>query len=258
MAGFAAMEFAAALLDRTAPTPAGMAGNDIAGRFGIYRSNVLTGLARSLEGRFPVVRRLVGDTFFAALAEAFVVRHPPSSPVLLAYGVAMPDFLAGFAPVAALPYLADVAALELARGHAFHAADAPALSPAAFARLRAADLPGIRFTLHPSVSVVRSVHPVVSIWVVNAQGDGDMANMVWQAEDAVVFRADLELMTERLDPGEAVFLACLGAHGTLGDALAAAVADDADFDAGKALARLIGQGLARSLFPSLTILEDMA
>lgn len=250
--------FVAALLDRAAPPPACIQGGDAAGRFGIYRGNVLAGLVRALEERFPVVRRLVGDAFFAALAEAFVARHPPASPVLLAYGDEMPRFVAGFAPVATLPWLADVAALEVARGQAYHAADAPTLSPAVFARLGAADLLDMRLSLHPSVSVLRSIHPVASIWRCNALGDGDMSDLAWQPEDALVVRSGLELRTDRLASGEAAFLERLGRHATLGEALMAATAEDAGFNSAKALARLIGSGLAESLFPSLERLEDMA
>ena len=40
-------------------------------------------LIEVLGVRFPVVKRLVGDKFFHAMAHAFVLREPPFSPLLI-------------------------------------------------------------------------------------------------------------------------------------------------------------------------------
>lgn len=145
----------------TAPAP-----EEAARRFAVYRNNVVHGLTQALVRRFPVVERLVGPAFFAAMARVFVAAHPPRTPVLLRYGDAFPGFLAGFPPVAHLPYLADVARLELARGAAYHAADAAPLDPEA---LRTAG-PRTRLRLHPSLRLLRSDWPVVAIWAANQPG----------------------------------------------------------------------------------------
>jgi len=79
------------------------AAGEVERRFAVYRNNVATGLIRALGRRFPVIERLVGADFAAAMFGEFGLRHPPESPVLLAYGEAMPGFLATFSPVAHLP-----------------------------------------------------------------------------------------------------------------------------------------------------------
>jgi hypothetical protein len=136
-------------------------------RFSVYRNNVQRGLARALAARFPVVERLVGAAFFAALARAFAAARPPASPVLLDWGQDFAPFLAGFAPVADLPYLPDVARLEWVRGLACHAADAPMIDPGLLAR---ADPARLVLGLAPSVRGFHSLWPVLAIWQANQPG----------------------------------------------------------------------------------------
>src|SRR5258707_3207717 len=60
-------EFATSLLSSSLPPPQGIVarpGADPERRFSVYRNNVVVGLVRALEGRFPVVRRLVGEESF--------------------------------------------------------------------------------------------------------------------------------------------------------------------------------------------------
>ena len=121
-------------------------------RFAVYRNNVASSLTEALARRYPVIQRLVGAEFFAAMARVYAEVRRPRSPVLLEWGDSFPDFLAGFPPLEAYPYMADVAAVEFARGVAFHAADAPPAAPEVFS---GADPSQLRLRLHPSVQVLR-------------------------------------------------------------------------------------------------------
>ena len=158
--------FAGALLDPEAPVPEGLVdpeGRSAARRFSVYRNNVASSLTRALEAAFPTVRKLVGDQFFGAMAVVFLRAHPPTSCMLMLYGDAFPEFLEGFPPVRHLGYLPDVARVDQAMRESYHAADAQALDAAAFQRLIGADLAGLRLRLAPSLRLVRSAWPVVSI-----------------------------------------------------------------------------------------------
>ena len=107
--------FARALLDPEFAVPEGIIdpnGKPAPKRFSVYRNNVASGLIKALEASFPVIRKLVGDEFFAAMAVVFARAHPPRSRLLAQYGDAFPDFLSRFPPVSHLGYLADVARLE--------------------------------------------------------------------------------------------------------------------------------------------------
>jgi len=243
---FSAQPFAAAALDPAMPVP-GAAVLNRGHRFAVYRNNVLGGLVRALEARVPMVRRLVDEDLFAGMASAFATRHPPRSPLMFDYGAGMDAFIAQFPPAAGLPYLADVATLEIARGRAFHAADAKPLGLADFAALAGRDIGDLRLLPHPSLPVVRSHHPVVAIWTAH-QATGEPAPIaVWHAEYALVFRADDAVAILALPPGEAASLGAVGTFAPLGEASAAALAEAPGFDAGAALARLIGSGLVIAL-----------
>lgn len=238
--------FAAALRDPAAAVPADLArsgGRAPEKRFAVYRNNVAVALIGAIEARFPALRRIVGEAFFTGLARAYVAAHPPRSPLMMTYGDDFPAFLAGIEALAAAPYAADVARLEAARTRAYHAADAEPLGAEAFAAIDPADLAGLGLRLHPSLEVVASAHPVVTLWAMNA---GEMALAPiddWSAEDAVVVRPALEVHVRRLPKGGARFLAALAAGATLADA-AAAAATVPGFDLTQNLAGLIEAGLA--------------
>src|SRR5215470_16374918 len=157
-------------------------------RFGVYRNNVAVGLVAALAERFPVVQRLVGEDFFRAMARAYVTQEPPRSPVLLHYGVTFPVFIEGFAPARAIPYLGDVARLEFARGRAYHAADAAPVADAEIASVPAEQLADMHVTLHPSMSVVGSCHPIVSIWEAHRDPEAIVPVQSWIGETALVSR----------------------------------------------------------------------
>lgn len=243
--------FAAALLSPELPPPPGLRawnGSDPAARFAVYRNNVVSSLVAALEDTFPVVRELVGAPFFAAGARHFISAHPPRGPVLSAYGADFGRFLDAYAPAAPLPYLGDVARLEFARVQAFHAADAQALSPAAFAAGMAqaeADgtLAATRWQLHPAVQVLASHHAVVSLWAAH-QGHGDLACVdpaVPQA--ALVLRADDDAAVIGIGHAAAVFIQALLDGVPLGLAAERAAitpaADGIAFDAAATIGLLI-------------------
>jgi hypothetical protein len=217
-----------------------------ASAFDVYCNNVASGLIRVLMARFPVVVRLVGAESFSALALRFIRVHPPRSPVLLHYGEGFPDFMRGLNPAPAVEYLADIAGLEVARGHAFHAADAEPVAPVCFAELRPEQLPCLRVRLHPSVALLRSRFPVVSAWQAN-QPDVDAPIRRWAGEDAVVARPRDEVVVTRLPAGGFALLSSLAGGSTLATAIEAGISDHASFDLAANLAIIAGAGIVVEL-----------
>jgi hypothetical protein len=214
--------FAAALLDPALPVPPGLhdpQGRPAGRRFAVYRNNVAVSLTEALETGFPVVRKLVGDEFFAAMAGVFLRAHPPQSRILATYGQDMPRFLAGFPPVAALPYLADVARLELALRASYHAADHGTMDPAQLATLPPARLMAARLQLAPTVALIRSDWPVHGIWTANTIGGPPPA---MTPQDVLVTRPVFDPAPHLLSPGGGAFVGTLLSGGTLGQAAAAA------------------------------------
>jgi hypothetical protein len=207
-------------------------------RFGVYRNNVIASLTRAVAARYPVVRRLLCDESFDALARLYVAAEPPRSPVLLEYGDSFPRFIRGFGQEASLHFVADIAALESARRHAYHAADAVPVGREAFAALAPEAFADLRFVLHPSVVLLTSRFPIVSIWQANQQG-GDNAIDIWRPESALLARPGLEVTIWRLSEGAYRFFTVIAEGLTVASAIQAASDQVPDSDLTECLTTLI-------------------
>jgi len=247
-------DFAGPLLDPALPCPPGLAawnGSDPARRFAVHRNNVVSGLIDALADTFAVTQALVGQEFFRAMAGVFVRRSPPSSRLLVFYGDGLPDFIDSFEPARSVPYLADVARLELARVRSYHAADAEPMTGAAVAReisrLVVGDAQGtalLRLALHPSLAALRSAYGIVSIWAAHqVEGEVDLAGVaVWDPEDALVMRPHLDVLVLAMPPGSARFVAGLQQGLPMLAAAQAAAREHNGFEAAPALEALLAHG----------------
>lgn len=240
-------EFAAALLDAQLACPGGLYtwnGSDPAARLAVYRNNVVVSLIDALAATFPVVQRLVGETFFRAMAGVFVRQHPPRSKVLAGYGAGLPQFLEGFEPAQSLPYLADVARLEIARMLAHRASDTPALAADELqqALTSGGRIDASRLLCHPSVSTLSSRFAIVSLWAAH-QREGDIEPVdVDVAESAIVLRDGLQVLVLRAPHSAADFVAAIQQGMGLGQAANAARRAAPDFDLTASLSLLLGHG----------------
>ncbi|MGI9449458.1 MAG: HvfC/BufC N-terminal domain-containing protein, partial [Geminicoccaceae bacterium] len=133
-------------------------------RFDVYRNNVAVGMIEALRATFPAVERLVGGDFFSAAARVFLDQEPPRSPLLFRYGQTFGNFLDAFPPATSVPYLGDVARLEWARLEAYHAADREPLAIDALGALPENEMGQVTFELHPSLALIKSQWPIVSLW----------------------------------------------------------------------------------------------
>lgn len=212
--------FLPALLNPTAAVPPGLidtTGNPAGRRFDVYRNNVAVSLTDALAAGFPVIQKLVGEPFFRAVAGTFLRAHPPRSPVLTLWGDAFPAFLDSFAPVAHLPYLADVARLEYALREAYHAADATPISPEALGN---PELMQARLRLAPATQVLASPYPVLSIWQANT--DASAPPIRKGPEQILVTRPDWDPKPRAVSAEGARFVRALLAGETFAIALDAA------------------------------------
>ena len=243
-------QFATALLEPGA-TPAGITtarGTPDPARFAVYRNNVIASLGKALEQKFPVTARLVGDEFFRGMARAFIARHRPHSPVIADYGDDLPAFIESFEAAAPVPYLADVARIEMLWTRAYHAADAVPIDVEALAGIAAEALPATKLGRHPSAALIRSAYPAGSIWAAHHR---DVLEPIGHSrpETILVVRPDADVTVHVLPPEDAAFAEALFGGATLGAAAEQAAAADAAFDFGTALVGLIGLGAFCSLIP---------
>ncbi|WP_212524032.1 DNA-binding domain-containing protein [Actibacterium sp. MT2.3-13A] len=232
--------FTEALLDPARAVPAGLTdpqGRPAGKRFDVYRNNVAASLTAALETAFPVLRALLGAEFFRRMAGIYLRQHPPTLPLLMFYGAEMPAFLAHFPPVQDLGYLPDVARLELALRHSYHAADAAPVDPAALEAIAPERLMRARLRLAPALRLVRSDWPVVTLWQMHQPGGGAPPEM--RAEDALLTRPGFDPAISPLPPGGAAFLLALQRGETFGAALGHAEAESHNFDLGAVLGLLL-------------------
>jgi hypothetical protein len=227
-------------------------GRGIAGerRLHVYRNNVFASLGAALEAVYPVTARLVGDAFFRQLARAYIARHPSSSANLHAFGSRLPTFLRTQPSLAALPYLADVAALEWAVHEVYHEADEERLDVESLAHVAADAQARVRLHLQLATRFVASPHPVLAIWRANrADVDDDAVAPVALDDGGVrllVARSDLEVEFRVLAAGEDRFLRALAQGLPLATGVPAALALDHAFDFAATLARHVALGTFRA------------
>jgi len=236
------------------PPPAAVVGGRVsaAARLGIYRNNVIGNLTRALRLSYPAVERLVGEEFFAAAAQRFIVAAPPHIADLNQYGEGFADFLAEFEAAASVPYLADVARLEWAVSRALHAPAALPLTPKALGAVPAERQADLRFRPHPTLSLLTLNYPARAIWqaVLIADADERSARLAAIApqsggESVAVLRSDGALDIDVL--AEAAF--ALAQALTDGRSLAEALECVATHDA----ARLLADFLARGFFAGFSL-----
>jgi hypothetical protein len=248
------LEFVSALLDAEQTLPKeilSLEGSIVSERFNVYRNNVMVSLIAIIEERYPVVQALVGHDFFRFMARAFVLDHPPLSPVMHEYGEAFSTFIAHFTPVASIPYLSDMAKLEWSRTHALHASDAPSFSANELIPLLAdpGRLARVKLTFQPSVVILRSNFAIASLWLAHQHElESDIRSALaeinpYQAEAVLLVRQDWFVSIHLLNVGEAFFVLALEEGETLQNSLERAQGEDQSFDLASIMVRLLELGV---------------
>lgn len=241
--------FSAALLTPDVPAPAlvtGPHGKRAEKRYNVYRNNVTVSLIEALASIFPAVQRITGPDFFRAMARFHIRETPPTSPLLFEYGRDFPAFIDRYDYAREMPWLGDVARVERAWLDAYHAADAPVLRSQELASIPPDRLGDLTFKPHPTMRVISSEHPAVTIFAVN-RNPQPVGRVEDVPEDGLVTRIEDEVVVRRLERGGAVFLARLVDGGTLEAAAAAALDANAGFDLPAMIAGMIEAGAFSSI-----------
>ena len=228
-------------------------------RLGIYRGNVFANRGKALAGAYPVVRRIVGEEFFEAMAGAYARTHPAASGDLNDYGAQMAEFLALFPHTADLPYLPDVARMEWLAHRAYFAIDAQPQEREPDSPLAEA-LDTLRLRLAPGCAILSSPWPLARIWATHRDDyEGDIVVDFDSGPDTVtIFRASWKVVVQAVSPAEACLIEASVEGETLGEALEAACAVDPSLDPGATLARLAAIGITAGLETRCMSTEDPA
>jgi hypothetical protein len=216
-------------------------------RMDIYRRAIFANYRKALTATYPAVQRILGESAFAALVDAYVRALPSVSGDLNDYGDTFGAFLAEHPSAVALPHLPDLARLEWAIDEVNRAADdaiAPERVLNALAGVAPERLPRLTLRLAARCRLVTSAYPILRIWQANATGaDGDSRAPTDAPGDALAVRRDPDgIVIERLPIGDFAWLAALQKGATLAAAMDAALKADPAFDLGRTLHARIGDG----------------
>lgn len=225
-----------------------LAGAEVRNRalLSIYRATSVANATAALRLAYPVCRQITGDDYFDALVRRYWAQTPSTDGDLNRYGHSFADFLDGFEPVRALPYLPDVARLEWSVHVATTAADTAPLGGEAFAGLAPDALAAARLHMTPGFALLGSAWPIADIWLQHqrdaAGASGDAFDIdLEQAQYAVVWRDGLRVRVASLSVGAHAFWAAIALVGaSFGDAWAGAAGTEQDFN----LAATIEQAIA--------------
>ncbi len=202
---------------------------DSAERLTIYRNNFLIGLGEALKANFPVTVQLVGRDFFGQGARRFILAHPPRRPCLFEYGEEFPGYLAGLSPLAAMPYVSEMARFEFARIAAYNAPAQDCLTATGLARLSPNDLDALPIRLARHVQIVSVDAPILELWKAHQQPEPNVAgiDMTPRPRALLVCRPARSLVVRELALPAVRFLSAASDGTRLGLAAAQCGADDA-------------------------------
>ncbi|WP_020504862.1 HvfC/BufC N-terminal domain-containing protein [Lamprocystis purpurea] len=219
----------------------------MARRFALYRGNLTANWERALANAYPVIKALVGEEFFRALAREYGRAVPLTEGDLNRFGQLLAGFLEHFPPVADYPYLPDMARLEWGLHQAHYARDTPHLTPQTLAALGIAGLDGLRLALHGACTLVESPWDVLGIRQAHAPSGAPWPEDLAQTSRILVCRPRWRAEVMPLSAGELAALRAIDRGETLGEALEQGGDADPDFDPAQAVPRWLGAGAFASV-----------
>lgn len=163
----------------------------------IYRDSMLGALQKILQEIYPVCVKLVGKEFFLSMINEYIPTNYSIAPDLGDYGTTFPDFIAHFPPVKLLPYLSDVAKLELSYHQLFGAKDNPPFDYDELATCYKNQGNNIVFRTPHKSALLYSPYPIHQIWDANQDSNQEQTiNLdhskhyylfLWREEDSIHF-----------------------------------------------------------------------
>jgi hypothetical protein len=200
-------------------------------RLKVYRNNIVGSLTDLMLASFPVMQELVGKAFLEQTARSFILSNPPEQGCLTWFGRGFDVFLENFSPAKSLPYLPDIARLEIALNEAYYAADDLALTPQDLSAIEPENLAATQFPLRDSVNLIKSSFPILDIHAFCLKNDpSETLDISGEGTNIMVYRPELETQIIALKADEFQMLAALQSGLNLGDALEQTRETYPDFD----------------------------
>lgn len=197
---------------------------------GIYRNNITSNFMNVLKETYPLLRQLLGEDCFCALAKKYTKQYPSCSSNLHDYGEYFGSFIEAQPILQHLVYLNEVAQFEWATHRIFFAADAISFDPIKLKNLSPEQYSALHFVLHPASELLTFQYPILKIIDLC---HGHIEGTVDIREDGVnllIIRQELDIKLIPLSSSEFIFLQALQKNACLQVALDAAMENEAHFD----------------------------
>lgn len=208
--------------------------------FAVYRNTVLKGATDALLANFPTIERLVGTDWLRSAATLHARMSPPTDARLLHYGAEFPRFLDGFEHAQEMPYLGDVALLDLLWTQVHCAEDEPVFEISTLARLSPTDLAKSRLTPRAACRWAwLPDSPAYTIWRVNREQLEMPDDLDWQGEGALLTRKAEKVHWQAASAADCAFLAACAAGLPLDQAADRAIAVEPAVDLENLIIRLV-------------------
>ena len=210
----------------------------------VYRNNSMSAFHDALRSNYKSVAKLVGETYFAYLARAYIKNYPVKARTLVGYGKDFDQIVDDYAGEHKLPYLSDFARLDYLWLGAHLAADSSALNMEYLTGVLEAggDLGTQKLHFRPDVMLAQTAWPVFDVWSkLRADHElGESMEMNEGTQSILIWRFQNEVMQRSLQDNEYTFLRTIKDGGTLGEAMAAALAAQPGADINTMLPNMMG------------------
>ncbi|MCD8563315.1 MAG: DNA-binding domain-containing protein [Alphaproteobacteria bacterium] len=215
----------------------------------VYRNNIVGGLTEVMRESFPLLEKLVGREFLEGMARGFILKNPPTQGCLNFYGHGFAEFIEAYAPAGGLPYLPDVARLEIALSDSYYAEETPALTAEGLAAIPPETLADVKLPLAPHVRLLASRYPLMALKTFCDDPQAAAPDMA-EGSFLMVSRPHESVDMYELTESGYVFLRALAEEASLGEALEQALACDPAFNVAEHLQKHIALETFSALLPN--------
>lgn len=204
-------------------------------RLSVYRNNIVGSLTDVMIESFPCIKALVGEDFLTLMARSFVLDSPPDAGCLNFYGRGFAEFIETFPPAKDLPYLADMARLEIAWNDSYYAKDQAAFTIQDLANIKPDDLSNFPLKLCDHIKLLDSNYPIKALWdYCKHDHNTDQAIAAPDISDGgghlMLYRENFRVHIKEITQAEYIFLDSFNQNASLGEALEKASKKDQHFD----------------------------
>lgn len=156
----------------------------------IYANAYQQRLTEALDGDYPCLGLLLGDTQFNQLVSDYIVHHPSSDPSLRWFGQYLPAFIREQVHYQSMPIVAELAEWEWRLRLAFDAAGSEIAVIDHVQQLTAEQWPTLQLELVPSLQIVSWQTNAVAVWQALEQQQTPPA-IVEERTDWIIWRKGL-------------------------------------------------------------------